>query len=153
MDQFVMLVYLVLIAAPISTILHELGHLLGAKAVHAEKMTLQIGLGKPLISRSCGNVDFIIHRVYFVGGMTKSERTRPYNDHEKIWITMLGPATNAVVAFVTYFFLHLYPSKYMAVFFMFNIWMAAGNLIPFRWKGSQTDGGVILQLLKSRIKK
>lgn len=150
MDQLILLLYLVLIVAPISTILHEAGHLFGAKSVRAEKIELRIGIGKPLVKRKFSNVVFIVHQIYFIGGMTKSEREPPYNNKEKIWISMLGPTANTVFAFLASIYLYNYPNKWISLLFWFNVWMAAGNLIPFRWRGSQTDGLTILQLLKNR---
>jgi len=143
-----MMLYLVLIVAPISTVLHESGHVLGARSVHADKITLRIGRGKPLITQNRGKTQLIINRCFFIGGLTESEREPPYSRKEKIWISFLGPAVNGFLAMISFLLLYIYPNKFLTLFLLFNVWMAAGNFLPFRIGESQTDGYTILQLLK-----
>lgn len=148
MNNLIILFYLVLIVAPISTVLHELGHVLGAKSVNADKVTLRIGRGKPLITQNRGRIRLIINRHFFIGGLTESEREPPYSRKEKMWITFLGPAVNGIFAVISFLFLYIYPNKYLTLFLLFNVWMAVGNFLPFRIGEGRTDGYTILQLLK-----
>jgi len=148
MDTIIVLLYLVLIVAPISTFLHELGHALGAKFVKADQITLLIGAGKPLKTITVRKIEFVIHNLFFIGGLTKSERKYPYKKIEMIWITALGPMMNAFIALLSYLLYLFYPNIFLYLLFMFNSWLALVNIIPFKIKGNQTDGYTILQLLK-----
>lgn len=148
MDTIIVIIYLVLIVAPISTFMHELGHALGAKFVKADQITLLIGVGKPLKTVTMRKIEFVIHKLFFTGGLTKSERKYPYKKIEMIWITALGPMMNAIIALFSYFLYLFYPNIFLYLLFLFNSWLSVVNIIPFKIKGNQTDGYTILQLLK-----
>jgi len=147
-----LIIYLVLVAAPISTILHETGHALAAKYAKADKIILLIGIGEPFKILTISNIQLVIHKLFFIGGMVESIRKQPYNKKEKIRITISGPVTNAITAMLSYFLYLMWPSKFLYLFFMFNIWVAVVNIIPFKIKGKQTDGYTVLQLIKEHNK-
>ncbi|MEK3908478.1 site-2 protease family protein [Oceanobacillus profundus] len=143
-------VCLVLIIAPICTFIHELGHACGAKLVKADRIKINLGIGKRQWTSAMNNLELTWRSVYFIGGVTKTERERPYNNSEIIWITFFGPMFNGVAATFIYIILEVNTNGLLQLFFWFNVWMAVVNLIPFKFKGKQTDGFTIFRLISRK---
>lgn len=146
MDIYLLL-YLVFIVAPLSSLLHEAGHAAAARTVGADQITLSIGLGKRINTVIFDNVQITFHAIFFLGGLAKSERVIPYKSCEIAWITMGGPITNAFFALLFYILYAMYPNEYLELLFLFNIWLAFINSIPFKIKERRSDGYLILQTI------
>ncbi|WP_373892688.1 site-2 protease family protein [Virgibacillus natechei] len=149
MDIYVLL-YLVFIVAPLSSLLHETGHAAAARTVGADQITLSIGLGKRIKTIIFDNVQITFHAIFFLGGLAKSERLIPYKPWEIIWITLVGPLTNAFFALLFYILYGIYPNEYLQLLFLFNVWIAFINSIPFKIKERRSDGYLILQTIFSK---
>ncbi|MBY7143452.1 M50 family metallopeptidase [Virgibacillus sp. NKC19-3] len=149
MDIYVLL-YLVFIVAPLSSLLHEAGHAAAARTVGADQITLSIGLGKRINTVIFANVHITFHAIFFLGGLAKSERVIPYKSWEIIWITIVGPCTNAFFAFLFYILYGMYPNDYLQLLFLFNMWLAFVNIIPFKIKEKCSDGYLILQTISRK---
>jgi Zn-dependent protease len=150
MDIYVIL-WFVLLIAPICTILHEFGHVLGAKSMKADSITLSIGAGKSICGFSCNHIHNSIHTLFFLGGLAYSERNKPYKPAEIIWITLCGPVGNGVAATVFYG-LFGFTNVFVQLFILFNIWLAIVNMIPFKLKEKQTDGYTIVKTAYTNFK-
>lgn len=150
MDIHVIL-WLVLFIAPISTILHEFGHVLGAKSMNADSITFSIGAGKTVYTFSYKQIHISVHTLFFLGGLAYSERNVPYKPIEVIWITLCGPVSNGIVAAVIYV-LFGFSNVYFQLFILFNIWLAVVNMIPFKLKDKHSDGYTIVKMAYTNLK-
>jgi len=139
--------YLFFLIAPISILIHELGHVSGAFIVKADHIRLSIGIGNKNKLLDFNRLQVIVHSVYFIGGVTQSKRNIPYTKVEIILITFLGPAFNVIAACICLFIYEIYPNRFWQLFLWFNAWMAIINSIPFKIKDRQTDGYTILDLI------
>ncbi|GAB3052560.1 site-2 protease family protein [Virgibacillus ainsalahensis] len=146
MDIYLLL-YLIFIVAPCSTTIHELGHAFAARSVNADRITLSVGMGKRIWKVFLGRVQIIFHLAFFVGGLAKSERKIPYQSVEIIWFTIWGPITSGIFALLAYILFTMYPNGYLQLLYLFNLWLAVVNIIPFKMKEKQTDGYIILKTI------
>lgn len=78
----------------------------------------------------------------------ENERYVPYRTIEMISIIVFGPLLNGVFAVFFYMLYDLFPNEYLFLLFLFNGWLALINLIPFKVKSKQSDGYMILNLLR-----
>lgn len=152
MDIYLLL-YLVFVVAPIGTIIHECGHLFGAWATQADRITLSIGRGKQIMSFSGKKMQITIHAIFFLGGLAQSKRTTPYKAIEIIWVTFCGLLSSSIFAVLFYFLYNAYPNPYIQLLFLFNGWLAIVNSIPFKIKGMQSDGYTICKVILQSGKK
>jgi F0F1-type ATP synthase assembly protein I len=144
-----LIAYLIFIIAPLTTLIHELGHVSGSFIVKADSIRLSMGYGKKQLAVHLKQIKFTFYVFYFLGGYTSSNRVKPYKDSEIVWITILGPVFNVASALFSYHLYKLHPSHFLQLFLWFNIWMAVVNIIPFKINGKQTDGLTILHLIKN----
>lgn len=142
MDIYLFL-YLVFVVAPVGTIVHECGHLLGAGTVQADKITLSIGRGKQMISFSLKRIRITVYAIFFLGGQARSKRKTSYKPMEIIWVTFCGLLSSSLFAVLFYFLYNAYSSPYIKLLFLFNGWLAIVNSIPFKINGMQSDGYTI----------
>ena len=138
------------IIVPMGTLIHELGHAAAALIAKADSVLLHIGTGKPFKTYVFNRLTIHLHSIFFIGGLTRSERKRTYNPKEKIWIALGGPLSNAI--FVVLFILLFYPTHnpFIQLFLLFQAWMLVINIIPFKWKGKKSDGYIIFQTLAEK---
>lgn len=139
--------YLLFIVGPIGTFIHETGHAIAARIVKADQIQLSIGLGRKIKDFSIGYVQIKIHLLFFLGGFVQSERRQPYQLLEKISIAFFGPLHNIIYA-VLFYYINLYVERELIqLLFLFNLWLAIMNMIPFKIKGRRSDGYTILKIL------
>ncbi|MBP1969654.1 Zn-dependent protease [Virgibacillus natechei] len=154
MDIYLLL-YLIFIVAPLSTLLHEMGHAIAARVVNADNITFSIGLGKRINTFTFKEINFNIHAIFFLGGLAHNQRIVPYKKKEIIWISILGPVASGLFACLFYILYTIFPTNYWHLLFLFNIWLAFINSIPFNIKGKTSDGYLILKTIlqkKSQFK-
>lgn len=140
------IVFLFLIA-PISNILHEIGHMIGAIIVKSDNMILTIGKGKKVLTVPLKKLVIHVHRVFFIGGHAASKRHNPYKPLEMILITFCGPLLNILIGLSAYLLFRAHMSDYVLLFILFNLWLGLTNLIPFKIKGKYSDGYLIFKTL------
>lgn len=145
-----LLLYLLFVVAPIGTVLHEAGHVIGAKSLNADRMRLTIGSGAIVSTFFIRKVQITIRTIFFLGGLASSERKNMYKPYELIWIAFCGPLTNGLIAFLLYILYTAYPSNYLLLLLLFNLWIAVINLVPFRFKEKQSDGYTIVKVLTQK---
>jgi len=142
-----LVMFLIFFVAPISTFIHELGHMIGAKIVHAQKIEMYIGRGKNILKISFKNLSFYIHLLFFLGGYTTYMQQYPYARRDRLIVTCLGPLNNLIFGLI---FLIVYlqlTNEYLFLLFLYNLWLTIVNLIPFKIKGKYSDGLMIYRLL------
>lgn len=141
----ILLLYLVIVVAPISNFIHELGHGIGARIAKADQINLIVGSGKRIIRFVITSFDIQIGLLFFTSGYTISNRDKQYSSFEVMYITFLGPLFNAM--FVCIFFL-LYQhisTNYILVFMLYNAWLFIVNILPFKINGRESDGYIIFR--------
>lgn len=143
-----LLLFLLFIGSPISVFIHELGHAVAAITIKAKYAEITIGSGRELCVFKWKKYIMRCNCFYFIGGVSKYERNTPFTSKEMIWVTLLGPVFNGILAIIIFFLLKAYPNNYLQILFLFNLWLAFANLIPLRLNEKQTDGYTIMQLIK-----
>ena len=143
--------YILFIVAPISTFIHELGHVFGAKTVKAENITLSIGLGRKLMTIPFKRFQLTIHAFFFLGGFVRNKRSVPFDQWEIIRITIFGPLNNGLFAIIFYGIHQFLPNDYILVLLFFNLWLAIVNIIPFKLWGR--DGFIIFKEISEGLHK
>src|SRR5690625_5298721 len=104
---------LVFLIAPMSIIIHEMVHLLGARIVKADHYELSIGKGKKIFSFSGHSLEIIIRTLYFTGGEAKSRRKHAYKPFDISLITDGGPLFKLVFALMCYSLFKSYTSYFI----------------------------------------
>lgn len=143
--DFIFILYIVFIIAPISMFIHEFGHAIGAKFVKADQVKINIGFGKRKTMMKIFSIHIFIFLCYFLGGYVISERNPSYTDLEKIIISLFGPIFNILLAIILYFTLKSFSNPFISVIYIFNFWLGFINLIPFKIFGKSSDGHTILK--------
>src|SRR5699024_5084975 len=148
-----LLIFLMVIVVPFVTFVHELGHATMALFARADSVTLQIGIGKHIKTYAFNRFSIHLCAIFFIGGLTKSERKRTYNTKEKISIALGGPLGNAL--FVILFVVLFYPTHnpFIQLFLLFQTWLLVINIIPFKWRGKKSDGYTIVQTIAEIVTK
>ncbi|HEX6594359.1 MAG TPA: site-2 protease family protein [Bacillota bacterium] len=134
-----------------STFIHECGHAFGAKLVQADQIKLTIGYGKEKCSIRLKNMFIILRTNIFFGGLTESERNKPYKPWEIACITVCGPLMNSLFTLIFYMIYTKYASEYILVFSLLNGWMAFANLVPYKIKNKMSDGYIFLNVLFNQL--
>ncbi|HLR63204.1 MAG TPA: site-2 protease family protein [Lentibacillus sp.] len=142
--------YLIFVVAPAGTAIHELGHLIGAKSVGADKVSLTIGAGNIVYRTIWKQMHIVIRLFFFVGGMALSERKVPYQPGERIKIAIFGPLSSLLAACICALLYIVYPGSYLLLMLLFNLWIAFINIIPFRFKDKQSDGYTIYEAIRQK---
>lgn len=142
-----LILYLVVLVAPISMIVHEFGHMFGAKLVKAEKIHVNLGHGKLLSTFTINNILINVHLFSMIGAYTMSYRKIPYRAYEKIVISIMGPLFSAVFAIVCYILCQWFISQLLSLFFLFNVWLAISNIVPFKIGNKQSDGYTVYKIV------
>ncbi len=150
--MFYQFIFLIFAIAPLSTFFHELGHALAAKQVKAEVVTLRIGKGKQLFRIEIRELQIEIFSLFFMGGHTVSSRSPSYKLNELIYITLLGPLLNGIIAFLLILINRIEPFKFIELAIWFNLWLFFVNMIPIRIKDKHTDGYIVYKLLWKQLK-
>jgi hypothetical protein len=143
------LLLFLLIGAPISIFFHEIGHALGAYIFKSDYIYFSIGTGRKLLSWNKGRLTIYIHTLLFIGGHVFYQRKRHYTKFEQIIISLSGPICNGIIAF-TCWQLNLMENDIFNIFFWFNIWLSAVNLIPFRFGAKKSDGYICFEVLVNK---
>ncbi len=134
------------IVAPLSITFHELGHAFGAYHVHSDRILFSIGTGKPIFSLHGGRFRVLVHTLFFIGGHTLHEREHTYTKRELCLISVTGPIFNIVFGLICL----LIDLEIFYIAFLFNVWLASINIIPFKIGEKKSDGYVCLELFKKK---
>lgn len=146
--MFINLIFLILVIVPISLFIHELGHLLGAKYLKADRVTIYLGAGRKLFTLSFKEMTLNVSLLIMFNAHTQSERKQNFTNKELAFITMMGPLFSLIfTGFFSLLFI-ITTSELIFYFFLFNLWLAVINLVPFKTKNQKSDGYLIWNLLK-----
>lgn len=141
----ILILYLILIVAPISNLIHEFGHMLGAKIAKADHVQVYIGRGKSIIKLPFQKTEIHFGTFFFTSGLTISQRKDDYHSIEIIIITILGPLLNAIIVFISYLLYNNVPSIFILLFLLYNAWLFITNIIPFKLGKKESDGYIIVK--------
>ncbi|WP_139186863.1 hypothetical protein [Sediminibacillus halophilus] len=147
MHWLLVLIYLVLVAAPAGVLIHESGHVIGSWFCRAEHMNLSLGTGKRMKAVRIGRkLTIHFHLLLTAGGNASSVRTHPYSNMEKVVISMGGPACSLAAGWVLMQFVSE-GNTWIRLFALYNIWIAMINFIPFKWRGKKSDGYFVFRAI------
>ncbi len=146
--MFINLIFLILVIVPISLFIHELGHLLGAKFLKADRVTIYLGAGRKLFTLSFKKMTLNLSLLIMFNAHTQSERKQNFTNKELAFITMMGPLFSLIFTGVFSLLFIITTSELIFYFFLFNLWLAVINLVPFKTKNQKSDGYLIWNLLK-----
>ena len=138
---------------PLSLIIHELGHIVGARLNKATNIKLTIGTGRIIFQKSCYYIKIVVRLILFIGISTASHRTVRFSHNEKFFIALLGPVFSLLFALLLcllYIFYINYDSLQLA--YLFNFWLFIINMIPFRVGQKQSDGYTMYRMIKKNTK-
>ena len=141
------IIWFLLLIAPLTLFIHEFGHSIGAYLVKSDKIQLFIGVGKRIFSFHISKISIHIHTIYMLGGHTASERNPFYTKSEQIIISLFGPLLNGVMGILGTVLFYGSNSSVLLFFNLFNIWLCVINLIPYRIGDRQSDGYVVLKTM------
>ncbi|WP_377889416.1 site-2 protease family protein [Alkalihalobacillus sp. R86527] len=140
------LLMVILVISPLSLLLHEAGHTLAANVLTSSSVKLHLGVGPRLFTWKHARGELAINAFYFAGGMTIS--SQPDNAFGKVIIALSGPLFNLSAALLA--LLLPLPLHIVALTIFFNLWLCITNLIPFKWKGKESDGWTILKVIREK---
>ncbi|MRG86460.1 M50 family metallopeptidase [Salinibacillus xinjiangensis] len=141
------LVVFLFVIAPISIVLHELGHAGSAYLLKADCIHFSIGIGKERKVIRVGRLFIHLHTLPFMGGHAASEKELDFSKMEKILISSAGPLVNGLVAVLILSLFPLGTSNILSLTFYFNLWLAIMNIIPFRVGQKKSDGYVCMEII------
>lgn len=146
--DFNVILFLLFIGAPLSILIHELGHALASLYNNAAFITIDLGSGREMFAKKIGRIKVVIRLFYFLGGSTKNSRNISFSKREIFWISISGPFFSGCAAILLLIIVDIIPTAYVSILFWFNVWLAIGNLFPIRINERKTDGYTILEILK-----
>ncbi|MYL48408.1 hypothetical protein GLV98_02890 [Halobacillus litoralis] len=149
--MIVTLLVLIFLVAPLSLFIHELGHLFPGLYFRADQSVLHLGRGKVIGQWRKGGIHVYFHLFFFQGAYSVNERKRPFKDFEEAWISIGGPLFNAITAFVLFLWFKEQGGNVLRISFLFNMYLALMNLVPFSIKGKDSDGYRLWSIVKRRF--
>ncbi|WP_026577325.1 site-2 protease family protein [Bacillus sp. SB49] len=129
---------LVLLVAPLSLFIHELGHVFFGLAFRSECSTLQLGRGYRIIDVRSRKFRLVICLFFFQGAFSINEREPSFTRQEQGWISFGGPLFNIGAAGLVWPLLGIH--IFWSLLFWFNLYLAVANMIPFTVNGRKSDG-------------
>lgn len=140
-----LLLYLIVFVAPISNLIHEIGHTVGAKIAKASNILISIGRGKRIIKIVFPKLEVHVGLLFFTAGVTESTREKDYTSFEKLYITFLGPFFNAIIVVIFFGIYQFTSNEFILVFMLYNSWLFLMNCVPFKIKEQESDGFIMLK--------
>lgn len=139
-----------MILAPLTIIVHEIGHVIAASFFQVNKIEMNIGTGKVIHSIKRGKVRLTFHILVLGGASTQTELESSSNFSDRL-ISLGGPLVNLLLFFFLFPFIEQ-SVRYFQLFIYFNAWMAIINLIPFKLGTKKSDGWRFLETYLSSKK-
>lgn len=141
--------FLFIVIAYGSLFLHEVGHAIVALMNQSQKVTIHIGKGSKLFTLRFGRLEIKVRKLFLINFYNAAYRARAYSRKEKILMTICGPLSNGILAFVFWvLYLQSWFDPLLFVSFLFNLWLFVFNLIPFKIGQSTSDGYTIYKLMR-----
>jgi membrane-associated protease RseP (regulator of RpoE activity) len=128
----------VVFCAALAMILHELGHLIAARACKVSASEIGLGLGPKLFGFRLAGISFSLRAIPIASflrmdGTALEARTVP----QQLFVHLAGIILNLIAAFLTY----------GTVFGWVNLMLAAGNLLPLYKHDGWKCGVVVMRAL------
>ena len=128
----------IVFCAALAMILHELGHLIAARACKVSASEIGLGLGPKLFGFRLAGISLSVRAIPIASflrmdGTALEARTVP----QQLFVHLAGIIFNLIVAFLTY----------GTVFGWVNLMLAAGNLLPLYKHDGWKCGVVVMRAL------
>lgn len=149
MTLFVTFLFLLFIVTPFSLLIHEIGHAIGARMIGASKIVITIGIGKTLLSIRLKRVTMKLRAIFIVHFQTETKRRTPLSKPEAIVVAMMGPVFSFCISLILFICYNLFiPHPSVQLLYLFNLWLAVVNLIPFKLGHKHSDGYIVIEQLR-----
>ncbi|UOQ93637.1 site-2 protease family protein [Halobacillus shinanisalinarum] len=131
---------LLFVVAPLGLFIHELGHTIVGLWSGAERSSLSLGIGPTLFKCKIKRLTVQLHCIFFIGGYSYNEKEVNFTPKQQAMISLGGPLSNAICAAILYMSDLPQQGQVLQLFYLFNLYLALVNMIPFRLKGRESDG-------------
>ncbi|MGP4060143.1 site-2 protease family protein [Halobacillus sp. H74] len=148
--MIVTILVLIFLVAPLSLFVHELGHVLPGLLFRSQRCVIHLGRGRLIHQVKFKKLHIKVGLLFFQGAYSINERQKQFSPWQKAWISGGGPLLNAVVSLLLFFIFWTRVNDYLSLFFLFNLYLAVVNIVPFSFRGRRSDGYLLLQWLKHR---
>ncbi|WLV23479.1 M50 family metallopeptidase [Aciduricibacillus chroicocephali] len=140
MQLFIEMCLFLLIAAPLSIMIHEAGHATVAYFCGADEIVISIGIGKKIAYLRFAGFSLII-RLYWISGGSTSGVEKPGLKHwQRAAVSLGGPMASGIMALLFYV-IHVPVFQFTGeLTFLFNLWIACINFLPFKIGNLESDG-------------
>ena len=131
---------------PIINLIHELGHVSSAKFFGAEIEQIVIVTGKTIFKKGC----IEIRKIYFLNGYFISSKLG--NGRTSKTITCLGGIIlNTISCVIVYIlcYINIIDKSVANVFIVYSLFCIITNLIPMQYRGYNSDGLQVYQIIKT----
>ncbi len=145
-----MILLVIFVLFPLATLLHELGHHLTARLTGIKETQIRVGIGPPILHINNRLLKLECRLFYFIGAHTFSGQIDETTSFNRFFITLNGPLVNAVTAGWLWGFYGSDTSllgNTLTLFAFINLWIAIGNLLPFKIRNRKSDGYIVLESL------
>jgi len=139
-----------LIIGPIANFWHEFGHTVAALLLKTDRIEITLGKGKEMVQFEIKTVRIKIKRIYFLGGVTNSQRVKAFNNDEKIVLALAGPFFSLLLAILSFIGCFYVMHNILLMSMIYNSWVAFMNVIPFHLKNKKSDGYIAWQAFITR---
>ena len=139
-----------IIVVPVSMLVHELGHAFGAILIGAASVSIQLGIGRKVLSLKFGKVRLTIRLIPWFGAYTKSMLRAETSNLKGALIPAGGPIISMAVFAILLLSYIEWTTEWLSFALLFNGWLAIVNTIPFRLGKKQSDGYTVLYMLLHR---
>lgn len=139
---------------PLTTIIHELGHLFMAQIFAVKKLRLTIGAGPVIKKWKVFDSKITLRLFFFLGGYTTTDTDKELKNWKRACIALGGPLINGVVGvglLVPGFGVGSDPITYWFQWFaIYNLWVCIANIIPYKRNEKKTDGYLIYEMISEK---
>ncbi|MCH1625587.1 site-2 protease family protein [Ferdinandcohnia quinoae] len=139
------------LSVPLTNLLHEVGHVSGAKFLGIKGSQIQLGTGPKLFHFHVKETKVDVMLAYFIGAYSTNEYQGRLQEWKRGVISLSGPILNIIVV-VIMTILGLTETTSLRLFILFNLWVGGVNIIPFKIKEKESDGYIFVKALVNLVK-
>ncbi len=148
MGIFLIIVFIIILSAWLSVLIHELGHIFFSLILGGKISEIKIGYGKKVLDFYIKDTEVIVGLKFFRSSVT---HTKVKSMYKNLLITMGGPLFNILAFIITFLFFNYYNKENQIInifLFFMVIWNQIMSVLGLVSNNPNSDGGKIIILLK-----